>query len=74
MFKPEMVSKPELAQRVFDLKAGISSAPARVVNNEKSHLLDLFVVIDELAAQVTALKAENEKLAVAAADTEVIGQ
>jgi hypothetical protein len=72
-FKPEMLGNPDLSQRVLDLQAGISSAPASMVNNEKKHLLGLFDAIDELAGQVTALKAENEKLAAANADTEVVG-
>jgi hypothetical protein len=49
---------PELAQRVIDLKAGISSAPAAVVNNEKTHLLDLFKVIDLQADEIKRLQAE----------------
>jgi RNA polymerase sigma-70 factor (ECF subfamily) len=47
-FKPEMLGNPDLSQRVLDLQAGISSAPASMVNNEKKHLLGLFDAIDEL--------------------------
>lgn len=71
--------KPELAQRVVDLRLGITNAPASVVNNERAHLLELFVAYDTYVAEVARLQADNARLAVElekakAEDTELLAQ
>lgn len=62
-----MLLTPELAQRVADLRLGITSAPVNHVTNERAHLLDLFVAYDAQVAEVARLKAELADTA----DTEV---
>lgn len=57
-----MALSPELEKRVEDLRLGVMSAPASVVNNEVSHLKDVLAAYDQLKEELAkATKADTFK-------------
>lgn len=52
---------PELEKRVEDLRLGVTSAPAAVVSNERSHLLDVLKAYDQLKEEL-AKKGSSPKV------------
>lgn len=57
-----MALSPELEKRVEDLRLGVTSAPAAVVSNERSHLLDVLKAYDQLKAELEAKPKSEPKV------------
>lgn len=51
-------------KRIKELHEGIKNAPASVVNNERSQLLEVFEAIEELKKDLAAKPAKAETLKV----------